>query len=202
MDLSTTELTELVCTRLSHDLIGSIGAISSSLELIEDENGQLDEDTKNILQTGADTLIARQKFFRIAFGTDTQKLPLPELEKLCNDYLKTIGSRANPIVLNLQRVSKELTKIVCICVMIAAELYIKGGEIVISASADNITVKAVSDFKLSASKISAYQKILNNENIEDNTSQFAQLYYLQALLGSDVPLRLSAAETEVELIIG
>ncbi|MDO4161994.1 MAG: hypothetical protein Q4D80_03190 [Pseudomonadota bacterium] len=202
MDLSTTELTELVCTRLSHDLIGSIGAISSSLELIEDENGQLDEDTKNILQTGADTLIARQKFFRIAFGTDTQKLPLPELEKLCNDYLKTIGSRANPIVLNLQRVSKELTKIVCICVMIAAELYIKGGEIVISASADNITVKAVSDFKLSASKISAYQKILNNENIEDNTSQFAQFYYLQALLGSDVPLRLSAAETEVELIIG
>ena len=86
--------------------------------------------------------------------------------------------------------------------MIAAELYIKGGEITISVSADNLRIHAVSDFKLSASKINAYHKIINGEKIDENASQFAQLYYLQALLGKDVPLHLSANETEMELLVG
>ena len=114
MELSKTELSELICTRISHDLIGSIGAVSSALELIEEDSGQLDEDTKSILQTGTNTLIARQKFFRVAFGTDTQKMPIADLEKLCSEYLTTIGSRANAVTLKLQRVSKELSKIVCV----------------------------------------------------------------------------------------
>lgn len=202
MELSKTELSELICTRISHDLIGSIGAVSSALELIEEDSGQLDEDTKSILQTGTNTLIARQKFFRVAFGTDTQKMPIADLEKLCSEYLTTIGSRANAVTLKLQRVSQELSKIVCVCVMIAAELYIKGGEITISVSADNLKIHAVSDFKLSTSKIASYQKILAGEKIEENASQFAQLYYLQALLGADVPLHLTNSETEMELTIG
>lgn len=202
MELTKTELTELVCTRVSHDLIGSIGAVASALELIEEDNNELDEDTKGILQTGTETLIARQKFFRVAFGTNNQKMPLNEIENLCVEYLKTIGNKANPLTLKLQRVSPELAKIVCVCVMIAAELYIKGGEITISVSADNMKVHAVSDFKLASSKILAYQKILAGEKIEENASQFAQLYYLQSLLGADVPLHLSSSETEMELTIG
>lgn len=202
MELSKTELSELICTRISHDLIGNIGAISSALELIEDDNGMLDEGTKKILTTGSNTLIARQKFFRVAFGVDSQKLLPADLERLCTDYLATVCSRGNPIALKLHRVSPELSKIVCVCVMIAAELYIKGGEISISVSADNMTVKAVSDFKLSASKIAAYQKILAGQKVEENASQYAQLYYLQNLLGRDVPLKLTSSETEMELIIG
>ena len=83
MELSKTELSELICTRISHDLIGSIGAVSSALELIEEDSGQLDEDTKSILQTGTNTLISRKKFFRVAFGTDTKKMQIADLEKLC-----------------------------------------------------------------------------------------------------------------------
>ena len=202
MELTKTELTELVCTRVSHDLIGSIGAVASALELIEEDNNELNEDTKGILQTGTETLIARQKFFRVAFGTNNQKIPLNELENLCSEYLKTIGNKANPVTLKLQRVSPELAKIICVCVMVAAELYIKGGEITISVSADNMKIHAVSDFKLAASKITAYQKILAGEKIEENVSQYAQLFYLQALLGEDVPLRLQTQETEAELLIG
>ncbi len=202
MELSKTELSELICTRISHDLIGNIGAISSALELIEDDNGMLDDSTKKILTTGSNTLIARQKFFRVAFGVDSQKLQPADLECLCTDYLATVCSRGNPIALKLHRVLPELSKIVCVCVMIAAELYIKGGEISISVSADNMVVKAVSDFKLSASKIAAYQKILAGQKVEENASQYAQLYYLQNLLGADVSLKLTSSETEMELIIG
>ena len=202
MELSKTELSELICTRISHDLIGNIGAISSALELIEEDNGMLDEGTKKILTTGSDPLIARQKFFRVAFGVDSQKLLPADLERLCADYLSTVCSRGNPITLKLHRVSPEISKIVCVCVMIAAELYIKGGEISISVSSDNMTVNAVSDFKLSASKIAAYQKILAGQKVEENASQYAQLYYLQSLLGYDVPLKLTSSETEIKLIIG
>ena len=49
MELSQTELSELICTRLSHDLIGSIGAVASALELMEEDGGTTDEDTKKIV---------------------------------------------------------------------------------------------------------------------------------------------------------
>ena len=54
MELSQTELSELICTRLSHDLIGSIGAVASALELMEEDGGTPDEDTKKILHTGTE----------------------------------------------------------------------------------------------------------------------------------------------------
>ena len=35
-ELSETALAELVCTRLSHDIIGNIGAVSNAVELLEE----------------------------------------------------------------------------------------------------------------------------------------------------------------------
>lgn len=34
--LSVSEISELVCTRISHDLIGNIGAVSNAVELLEE----------------------------------------------------------------------------------------------------------------------------------------------------------------------
>ena len=59
---SSTEVTELVCTRISHDLIGNIGAMSNGLEILGGEGEVIDDETKNILQTAVDILKYRQKF--------------------------------------------------------------------------------------------------------------------------------------------
>lgn len=201
MELSKTELSELISTRISHDLIGNIGAIANVLEMVEDNNGQLDEDIKKVLYTGTNTLMARQSFFRLTFGKDNKQVPLGELQALCDKYLKTIGNHVSPIELKFQHIVPELTKIACVCVMIAGDLFLKGGQITICVNKDNMCVTAETDYKFCASKVNDYQHIFSGKNTECD-SQYAELYYLQELLGAEVPLKFSADEKSMELIIG
>ena len=197
-----TELSELICTRISHDLIGTMGAISGALELIEADNNILDDITSDILHTGINTLKARQKFFRVAFGLETKQMKIEEINTICSDYLETIGNKNHPISLDLNKFNPEIGKIICIGVMIAAEIFIKGGEIKIDFDANNILINANSEYKLSETKILVYKDIINGSKNIENASQYIQLIYLQKILGSSVPLAIKNNENSFQLIIG
>ena len=60
-------ITELVCTRISHDLIGNIGAFSNAMELLEDDDNDAEfvKDTHSMLKVISSVLSARLKFFRM-----------------------------------------------------------------------------------------------------------------------------------------
>lgn len=195
-------LSEIVCTRISHDLIGNIGALSGALELIKDNNNILDEDTLQIISTATETLKARQKFFRIAFGTDNSCIELPELQTICTDYLATVGSHNNSITLQTQGITSKLAKLLCLSVMTAAEVYIKGGLINICVNQQNMKIELQSDYKLAANKIEAYQKILNKSMPEENLSQYVQLLCLLETIGDDVAVKLEHTENSMALTIG
>ena len=201
MSYSKTELAEIVLTRTCHDLIGNIGTLNNVLEFIGSD-GVMDAETKELLETASVLLNARQKFFRVAFGMETHAQSTEELLDLCTRYINTVGTRGNPIALDFIGVSPKLSKIICLCVMTAADVFIKGGKISISVNQENISVKAQTDFKFRETEIAAYQTILRGEKPNDNISQYAQLIYLRELLGAEVPMRLDAAENELSLVIG
>ncbi|MBR6355729.1 MAG: hypothetical protein IKR92_02635 [Alphaproteobacteria bacterium] len=201
MDFSTTELAEIVSTRTCHDLIGNIGTLKNVLELIE-PNTPLDSDTQNLLDGVSFVLNARQKFFRMAFGLETHAATAEDLLKLCADYVSTVGTHGYPIQLNLRGASPQLSKPVCLCVMIAADVFIRSGSIDIDINKDNITVRAVTDFKFNENEIADYQKIIANQRPESNISQYAQLIYLRNVLGENVPMKLNVNANEMTLVIG
>ena len=196
---SNTELAEMVCTRISHDLIGNIGALASTLELIGENQNVLESGDLSIISNATETLKARQKLFRVAFGLDTKDVSLREI---CDEYLHTVGHKTTPISLEFSGVSAELSKIMCLCVMIAAEVCIKGGKINVIVNKENMLVDLQSEFKLSAQKIDAYRKILADEKPEENISQYVQLIYLRELLGKDVNIKLDATDNKMSLVIG
>lgn len=72
--LSVSEISELVCTRISHDLIGNIGAVSNAVELLEEGDMDFMDDIRSILKVSSGVLTARLKFFRMAFGVDNANL--------------------------------------------------------------------------------------------------------------------------------
>lgn len=196
-----TEIAEMVCTRMSHDLGGGIGAISSSLELLAENNNVLDNETLQLITIATNTLKSRQQFFRVAFGSNGKVTEGTDLQKLCDNYLETIGSRNFPFKLKINGLSAELAKIICLCIMTLSEVAIKGGDISVDINKNNITLKISSDYKLAATKIADYAKIINKEKLSDNLPQYVALIYLQDLLGNGASFKISSSETEMTLVI-
>lgn len=181
-DITETAMAELICTRLSHDIIGNIGAVANAVELLEEGDMDFMDDIKSILKTSSGVLAARLKFFRLAFGLDNANLDKLDLVKdTLNDYLATIGNRANPVELEFSLNDSKYTKAVMLAVMIEADTLIRGGKITIKHQDGKIAVLSESTLPPSPDKISQIKNILSGNDSELN-AQFAPIFYLILLL--------------------
>lgn len=191
-DLQSCELAELVCTRLSHDLIGNIGAVANAVEILDDDPEGI-ADIKPILDISAHTLTARLKFFRLAFGlSNAAPKNIDEIRQIASGYISTIGSRQTPITLEMTLNTPALYKIVLLSVMTLADTFIRGGNLKISESAHGLTVTASSSSALSEGKLKIIQETLSGKYPDDNPSQMAPLIFLKQML------KLSPVKISVE----
>jgi len=69
MTITSVDLASLLCSRLCHDLLSPVGALTNGLELLADET---DPDMRQrcfeLLEQSAKTSADKLKFFRLAFG--------------------------------------------------------------------------------------------------------------------------------------
>lgn len=200
--LSPTELTELICTRISHDLIGNIGAVSNAVELLEDDE-QCAQEIKPILETSARTLASRLKFFRMAFGLNNVcPKTIDEIRKVAVDYLGTLGGRTTKIAIELEIAVPDLYKIVLPAIMMLSDVFVRSGTISVMQNKDGMTFEAVSDAPLSLPKLAALSKALEGVMSEENPSQTAPaLYLVQFLADKNVKLSFSYETDRAVLII-
>ena len=99
--LNDTLISELICTRISHDLIGNIGAVSNAVELLEEGDMDFLDDIKSILKVSSTVLSARQKFFRMAFGLHNANLENMELVQNSNWYNQAnVERKIDKIIIN------------------------------------------------------------------------------------------------------
>ena len=61
-------LAALLCTRLCHDLVGPVGAVSNGLELIDGSTGSVGDDVIDLVRNSAGESANRLKYFRAAYG--------------------------------------------------------------------------------------------------------------------------------------
>lgn len=61
-------VTELLCSRLCHDLIGPVSALSNGLELLADDDGSGIAEIASLLRLSAGQASGRLTFFRMAYG--------------------------------------------------------------------------------------------------------------------------------------
>lgn len=194
------ELSELICTRISHDLIGNIGAVANAVELM-DEDPEAIDDAKSILSISSKVLTARLKFFRLAFGlNNTGVKTIAEITAPAEEYIATVGSRTAPIKLNFNISTPALYKIVMLGIMVMSDVFIRGGELSISETVNGLTFTADSQSALSAGKLAVMQKVLNAEIPAENPAQSAPLIYMMRLL-NDTPVKITISYTEKQAVL-
>lgn len=194
------ELSELICTRISHDLIGNIGAVANAVELM-DEDPEAIDDAKPILSISSKVLTARLKFFRLAFGlNNTGVKTTAEIIKQSEEYIATIGSHTSPIKLNFNFSTPALYKIVMLGIMIMADVFIRGGELNIAETANGLTFTANSQSTLSAGKLAVMQEVLTGKMPAENPAQSTPLIYMMRLL-NDTPVKITVSYTEKQAVL-
>ncbi|MCJ2183237.1 histidine phosphotransferase family protein [Novosphingobium sp. 1949] len=69
MTTSTLDLASLLCSRLCHDMLSPVGALSNGLELLADEDDpEMRQRCFELLEQSARISTDKLKFFRLAFG--------------------------------------------------------------------------------------------------------------------------------------
>ncbi|WNJ99153.1 histidine phosphotransferase family protein [Thalassospiraceae bacterium LMO-JJ14] len=88
-------LSQLVCSRLCHDLVGAAGAVNAGLEILA-EMGGLDDSAMELATKSGQELTRRLGFFRVAFGAGGAGkggAEVTALRALAQDFLEGSNSR-------------------------------------------------------------------------------------------------------------
>jgi len=146
MSDSSVEFASLLCSRLCHDLLSPVGAMSNGLELLADED---DPDMRvRVMELLADSARAsadRLKFFRLAFGAGGGFG-----ETLGTDEVKAavVGLvRGNPRIelgwlVEIPAIPKTAAKILLNLAMVAFDALVRGGRLDVGVEHDEVVVRA------------------------------------------------------------
>ena len=181
-NFADTALSELICTRISHDIIGNVGAVANAVELLEEGDMDFLDDIRSILKVSSSVLSSRLKFFRLAFGLSNANLEnVEQIKTTAENYLKTLGNPKNPITLELELHTLTYGRQVLLGIMIIADTLIKGGKIEAREVNGGLGIIAHSQTPLANEKINKIKQVLSGEQPE-NIAQYAPVYYLDSLL--------------------
>ena len=175
-------ITEIVCTRISHDLIGNIGALANALELMEDDDIDFMEEIKSTLNFSSTVLMSRLKFFRMVFGLNNANLKNADtVRNISQNYVKSLNPH-HPIEIDISPINgqSDLNRVIMLAVMLCSDIIVKGGKITIKTDSQQITTNVTSLFPLAQDKIIEINNIIKGIYPE-NLPQYAPLFYLQEM---------------------
>ncbi len=147
------DLASLMCSRLCHDLLSPVGAMSNGLELLaEEQDPDMREKCLELLDQSAKISTDKLKFFRLAFGAAGgygEAVPVEEPR----DLIEALASNNSRITLNWALAEKTLpkpaVKVMLNFAQIAIDALIRGGTLDIGAEsrdgATEIVVRASGD---------------------------------------------------------
>ena len=145
MSYDTADLPALIGSRICHDLISPIGAISNGLELLS-LNGVTGLGPEfELIHESCANANARIRFFRVAFGSSptTQKMGRPEVQRLLNDLDQS--SRVTARWLPVDDVPRKEVQIAFLALLCLETAMPHGGDISFDRHEGVWTITATSD---------------------------------------------------------
>ena len=202
MHQDQTSLAALIGSRICHDLINPIGAISNGLELVAmaapDPNGP----EMSLIQQSCDNATARIRFFRIAFGSAGDQRPVPGSEARTTLLQHYLGTRISPEWAVDQDLPRNNVQLVYLSILCAETALTQGGSTVVAGDNHTITITA------NGPSIVMHDRLWNCLNAHAKDDDFemkpAQVQFgLLAALTHDagLPLQIESDSTTLKLSV-
>lgn len=125
------DLVALICSKLCHDLAGSIGAVSNGAELLAEEtDATMREEAIRLIAQSANDAARRLAFFRLALGASgglDEPLASADLARVAGDYFQGGRVRLLPPVGLPASLPKPLGKALLLGLAVMASALPRGG---------------------------------------------------------------------------
>jgi len=192
---------EIICTRFSHDMAGSISAVNNGVEFLLDSDDEMKEQALDLLQLSAKEGLAKLQLYRVAYGR-VDKGANTSSEELKDIFGKFFENNKLDIKFSgdfTSGILAENRKLLANMVIAAASLMIYGGEMEINNGGNKISVSG------KASKIKRdvdAETILADNNIVDVSPQNSQIILLSKLIsdgGKKLKLEITDESLKLEV---
>ena len=206
-DTQAIDLASLLCSRLCHDLLSPVGALTNGLELLADERDpEMRQRCLELLEQSAKISADKLKFFRLAFGAAGgfgESVPVDEarsvVEALVNDAKRVEINWA----LSSDRLPKAAVKVLLNFAHIGLEALVRGGNLDVGAElrdgASEIVVRASGPrIAFDESIGRALEGRLEEQQLSGRTAPAHMLALLAAAAGGGLQYALS----EDALVLG
>jgi histidine phosphotransferase ChpT len=144
-DLDAVALSALLSSRVCHDLINPVGAISSGVEVLDDPemDGVMRDAAFDLVRSGAKKALAMLGYARLAYGAAGgfgAQISLEDARKALEEIYDTVKANLD-WRLETGLAAKENVKVLMILAYAAADSVPRGGEIVIAGAIDDFTIR-------------------------------------------------------------
>ena len=131
MTPASLELASLLCSRLCHDLLSPVGALSNGLELLaEEKDPDMRQRCFELLEQSARTSADKLRFFRLAFGAGGgfgESIPWAEPRAVVDALVGNNGRITANWALSGDSMPKPAVKTLLNLALIAIEALVRGG---------------------------------------------------------------------------
>lgn len=150
---SSIDLASLLCSRLCHDLLSPVGALSNGIELLRDERDpEMRQQCMDLLDQSARISADKLKFFRLAFGAAGgfgDSVPAEEPRELVRALIENGGRIVLEWAVREDQLPKPAVKVLLNLAAIGIDALPRGGQLDIGAErrdgATEIAVRAAGE---------------------------------------------------------
>ncbi|UAK26095.1 histidine phosphotransferase family protein [Sphingomonas nostoxanthinifaciens] len=140
------DFASLLCSRLCHDLLSPVGAMSNGLELLVDEDDpNMRARCMELLQDSARAAADRLKFFRLAFGAAGgfgDEVATAEVRDVLAGLVRGNARVELGWMVEQPMIGKSAAKVLLNLAMVAFDALVRGGRLDIGAEAGEVVVRA------------------------------------------------------------
>ncbi len=204
---SQTDLAAMLCSRLCHDMLSPVGALSNGLELLADEKDpEMRARCVELLEQSASISTAKLKFFRLAFGAAGgfgDNVPVEEAQEV----IGALAPETKRVQINWamaeDSLPKPAVKVLLNLAQIALDTLVRGGTLDIGAEKRDGNVEIVA--RSTGPKIAFDETIgraLQGELSPSEISSRTAAAHMIALLAEELGGGLQYALSSDALVLG